>query len=375
MTFLDGCINQYNFATVCCRNNLVLFAVKLINYIVGIDCKRAFNYNILCRHCSGSLAPTTKGVAFLDWCINQYNFATVCYRNNLVLFAVKLINYIVGIDCKRAFNYNILCRHCSGSLAPTTKGVAFLDWCINQYNFATVCCRNNLVLCAINLVDYIISIHCKRTFDCYIVCRHCGRCFAPTAKGVSFLNRCINQYNLATVCCRNNLVLFAVNLINYIVGIYSKRTFYCYIVCRHSGWRFAPSAEGVTFLDGCINQYNFATVCCRNNLVLFAINLINYIVCIDCKRAFNYNILGRHSGWRFAPTAEAMTFLDWGFNHYNFATINYRNNLVLFTINLVDYIVSIDCKRAFYDNILGRHCSRCFTPSAESVTLPNWSLN
>ena len=189
MTLFDRMLTKYNLTAICDTVNCILYAIDLIDYIVCIYCKCTLNGYILGRHGCRCLTPTAKGMTLFDRMLTKYNLTAICDTVNCILYAIDLVGYSIVVYCKHALYYNILGRHCGRSLAPTAKGVALLDRCINQCDFAAINYRNNLVLFAVNLVNDAISIDCKRAFYDNILGGHCGRCFTPTTKGMTFLGR------------------------------------------------------------------------------------------------------------------------------------------------------------------------------------------
>ena len=368
MTFLGRCFKQYNITAIRYRNNLVLFAVYLVDYIINIYCKWTFDCNILGRHCCRRFTPTAKGVAFLCGFIAKDNLTTVCNGFSRIALTINKVNHSVVIYGKCTLNGNVACRHCCWRFTPTAEGVALFCRCFNQCNFTAVSYRNNLVLFTVNLINYIVCIHGIRALYCNITCGHCCRCFAPTAEGVAFLGQFINQSDYRAISNGFSRIDLTIYKVGYGVVVYGKWTFNGNVTCRHGCRSFTPSTKSVTLLDWLFNQCNFTAVNHRNNLVVFAIYLIYYIITVCCKRSLNSYILSRHACRRFAPTTEGVAFLIWFLAQNNFTTVSNAVNGKPNTINLIIYRIKIDSKCTFDCNITGRHGCRCFAPTAEGVT-------
>ena len=154
MTFLGWLINQCDLVAINYRNNLVLFTINLVDYIVSIDCKWAFDCHIVCRHGCWCFAPSTEGVTLLGWLVNQCNFAAIGNCFGCVYLTVYKIGHGVEVDSKWALDCNILGRHCRRCLAPSTEGVTLLGWHNAQNYFTSIC---NTIGCKDNAIDQIIK--------------------------------------------------------------------------------------------------------------------------------------------------------------------------------------------------------------------------
>ena len=155
MTFLDWFINQYNRAAIWSWNNLVLLAVDLIDYTIAIDRKATLDNNVICWHCCRCFAPTTEAMTLLGRYVNQYNLTAIWSWNNLVLLAVDLVDYTIAVDCEATLDNNVICWHGRRSFTPATEGMTLLGWGIAQNNLTTKC---NTVCCPYFVVYLIYEV-------------------------------------------------------------------------------------------------------------------------------------------------------------------------------------------------------------------------
>ena len=283
-------------------------------------------------------------MTFLGRFVAKNNLTAVSYCFCSIHFTIYDVSYCVVVNSKRTFYDNILGRHCHRRFTPTTEGVPLLSWLVNQCNVTAISYRNNLVLFTINLINHIICINSKCTLNNNITCRHCSRSFAPTTEGIALLCRLVTKNDFTTISNAICCPRFAVNLIHHSITVYGKYTINGYILSWHILWYILPTTESVTFLNWEFRKIYHRTIFNKFTLILYTINDVYYLITIDHKRRSYFEIFRRHCLRYITPATESVTFLDRMFGSYNFLTICYAICCINLTVDHVGHCVIVNCK-------------------------------
>ena len=211
-------------------------------------------------------------MTLLCWLVTQNNLATVCQTICCPYFTINKVSNGVVVYGKCTFNGDVICRHCRRYLTPATESVSLLGRYVNQHNLAAIWSWNYLVLLAVNLVDYTVTIHCKATLNNNVICRHCRRCIDPATEGVALFCWFVNQFDFAAVCNAVSGINFAINHVGYSVVVNNECSFYCNILCRHCFGYFAPTTEGMALSCWCFRQCNHFAIFHRDCIINLAVN-------------------------------------------------------------------------------------------------------
>ena len=129
-----------------------------------------------------------------------------------------------------------------------------------------------LVHLTVHHIGQRIGIYRKATAHRYILGRHGSRDTAPTAEGVTLLNGSSNSGYCTAVSMTLGLIHLTVHHIGQRVGIYRKATAHRYILSRHGCRESTPTAEGVTLLDGSSNSGYCTTVGYIFGMILYPVH-------------------------------------------------------------------------------------------------------
>ena len=110
--------------------------------------------------------------------------------------------------------------------------------------------------------------------------------------------------------CRNcsiilyiyRFVIFAINFVEYFVCVDRECTCDSYIISRHLCRYFAPTGECVTCLCRIIFCRNSCIIFYIYRFVIFAIYFVEHFVCVNGECTCDSNIFVRHSCGSCAPT-------------------------------------------------------------------------
>ena len=311
---------------------LILLAVHNVSELVGVYGECTGDGNIVCRHCIGDILPAGECISGL--CRLGYRRDGSAERNRFgsVLRAVHHVDELIGVDFEYRFNGNVVCGHnCRERFLPTLEGVAFLDRVGYGLNSLAEFIGLSACFFAVRFVNYGVGIcfpYRVQLYNCAvfrsevlnnslvgIACAGAVRCGVPTGEMITDAFKAV-----CGECC------FAV--VNRVDGSRSACAAVCVkydgvavcrpacgeldVLCRHNRREVAavitgPLNEGVagTRGDRCGNGYRIR---CGN------IAYRRAAVCIERKRVGVYCVeslnigVGFNVGARAAPTGKGIAF-------------------------------------------------------------------
>ena len=114
------------------------------------------------------------------------------------------------------------------------------------------------------------------------------------------------------------------------------------VVSGHSFGNVLPSAEHVTlFFWYVLRFYGFAIFHVNRN-IYFSVDDERHFVSVDRERTSDGDVIGRHGGGRFAPSAECVPFFFRRGLLRDVFSVCYLNALVFLSVNNIDDVVRVD---------------------------------
>ena len=199
-----------------------------------------------------------------------------------------------------------MCWHCSGYFAPAAESVTLLGGSRLGGGGSAISNLDSFVHLAVHLVDEFVSVHRKATRHLHIVCRHCGRYFAPAAESVTLLGRIGLGGDSITIGYWHHCVRHAVHIVDKVVGVDLPLRGECEVACRHGGRQFlVPAHEGIALACGRVRSRDGGAVVLRDGRHLAAtVGVEGDGVLVDYKLTRHLHIVSRHGERQSCPAAE-----------------------------------------------------------------------
>ena len=227
----------------------------------------------------------------------------------LVHLTVHLVDELVSVHRKATRHLHIICRHCGRYFAPAAESVAFLFGSGLGGDGSAISNFGGLVHLAVHLVDEFVSVHRKATRHLHIVCWHGSRYFAPAAESVALLGRSGLGSDSIAIGYRHHCVRHAVHIVDNLVGVDLPLRGECEVACRHGGGQFlVPAHEGIALACGSVGSRNGGVVVLRDGRHLAAtVGVEGDGVLVYYKLTRHLHIVSRHGERQSCPAAERVT--------------------------------------------------------------------
>ena len=325
----------------------------------------------MCRHRSGYFAPAHKYVALLGGSLFGGDGSAISHVNLLVHLAVHLVDELVSVGCKATRHLHIACRHRGRYFTPAAESVTLLGGSLFGGDGSAISHVYLLVHLTVHLVDELVSVHRKATRHLHIICRHCGRYFAPAAESVAFLFGSGLGGDGSAVSNLCSLVHLAVHLVDEFVSVHRKATRHLHIVCRHGGRYFAPAAESVTLLGRIGLGGDSITIGYRHHCVRHAVHIVDKVVGVDLPLRGECEVACWHGGGQFlVPAHEGIALACGSVGSRDGGVVVLRDGRHLAaTVGVEGDGVLVYYKLTRHLHIVRRHGERQSCPAAERVAL------
>ena len=286
--------------------SFVHLAVHLVDEFVSVRCKATRHLHIVCRHRSGYFAPAAESVTLLFGSGLGGGGGAISNLYGLVHLTVHLVDEIVSVHRKATCHLHIVCRHCGRYFAPAAEGVALLFGSSFGGGGSSVSNLGSFVHLAVHLVDEFVSVHRKATRHLHIVCRHGSGYFAPAAESVALLGRSGLGSDSITIGYWHHCVRHAVHIVDNLVGVDLPLRGECEVACRHGGGQFlVPAHEGIALACGRVRSRDGGVVVLRDGRHLAAtVGVEGDGVLVYYKLARHLHIVSRHGERQSCPAAE-----------------------------------------------------------------------
>ena len=263
----------------------------------------------MCRHRGRYFAPAAESVTLLFGSSLGSGGSAVSNFCSLVHLTVHLVDELVSVHRKATCHLHIVCRHCGRYFAPAAESVTLLFGSSLGSGGSAVSNFCSLVHLTVHLVDELVSVHRKATRHLHIVCWHRSGYFTPAAESVALLGRSGLGSDSIAIGYRHHCVRHAVHIVDKVVGVDLPLRGECEVACWHGGGQFlVPAHEGVSLACGVVRSRDGGAVVLRDGRHLAAtVGVEGDGVLVYYKLTRHLHIVSRHGERQSCPAAERVT--------------------------------------------------------------------